>query len=83
MLREQADRTQQHLPFLASRPCVSVLWPGTSANGSDEVLLQLSIQLSPETATNDAALEMLAIHVTVHNINVLLIKTHCRNLFNS
>lgn len=72
MLREQADRVHQHLPFLASRPCVSVLWPGATANGSDEILLQLSILLSPETATNDSALKMLAIHVL-----------HCRNLFYS
>lgn len=83
MLREQAERAQQHLPFLASRPCVSVSRTGATANGSDEILLQLSIRLSPETATNDAALKMLAIHVTVDYIKVLLIKRHCRNLFNS
>lgn len=48
--------------------------PWATASGSDEILLQLSIQLSPETATNDAALKMLAIHVTVHYVKVLLIK---------
>lgn len=83
MLCEQADRARQHLPFLASRPCVTVLRPGATANSSDEILLQLSIQLSPETATNDAAFKMLPIHVTVDHINALLIKRHCRNLFNS
>lgn len=81
MLHEQADRVQQHLPFLASGPCVSVLQPGAAANDSDEILLQLSIQLSPETASNDAALKMLAIHVTVLYIKVFLIKRHVRNLF--